>query len=51
MGTASVITKDHSQALADGAQRQFDILLREREPGPHPGHESRASAGHVAKGV
>jgi len=31
MGAASVITKDHSQALADNGQRQFDILPRERE--------------------
>src|SRR5262245_55724184 len=51
LGTASMITKDHSQALADSGQRQFDILPSEREPGPHPGHESSVRAGHVAKGV
>src|SRR5262245_17234041 len=55
LGTASVITKDHSQALADSGQRQFDILRRsaasEREPRLHPRHDSSVSAGHVAKGV
>jgi hypothetical protein len=49
LGTAIVITKDHSQALADSGQRQFDILGRsaasEREPRLHPSHESRAGAG------
>src|SRR5688572_15421145 len=55
MGTASVITKDHSQALADSGQRRFDILRRsaasEREPRPHPSHESRVGSGHIAQGV
>ena len=55
MGTVSVITKEHSYALADGAQRRFDILPRsaasEREPRLHPSHESRAGAGHVSQGV
>ena len=51
MGTVSVITKEHSYALADGGERRFEILPRERELGLHPGHESRAGAGHVAQGV
>lgn len=56
MGTAStMITKNHSQALADSGQRQFDILpcsaASDRNPGLYPGHESRAGASHVAQGV
>lgn len=53
MGTVSVITKEHSYALADGGERQFDVLpcSAASELGPNPGHESRAGAGHVAQGV
>ena len=53
MGTVSVIMKEHSYALADGGERQFDILPRSAasEPGPNPGHQSLAGAGHVAQGV
>src|SRR5215467_3052581 len=55
LGTASVIMKDHGQALADSGQRQFDILRRsaasECEHRAHPSHDPRVGAGHVTQGI
>src|SRR5215510_2574986 len=54
-GTAFVIAKNHSQALTNSGQRQFDVLPRSAadalDPRTHPSYESRVGAGHVAQGV